>query len=187
VTEKPGKILPALYGGVITGATIGLPFLNLLNCFCCGGVLLGGLLSVFFYTRDLMPGMPSFESGEALQLGALSGVFGAVVGTFLQMVVLLSIGDFGREFLSSIVYDGGIIDNLPPEIADALEEELGAPESFSFFGTLASLFVWLIIGPLFGLLGGLIGHVIFKPKSQLQGGPPAAPPVPPSTSTTGQQ
>ncbi len=49
--EKPSKLMPALYGGVIMGLISGIPFLNLVNCLCCAGVMLGGFMAVFFTRR----------------------------------------------------------------------------------------------------------------------------------------
>ena len=160
-----------MYGGVITGVTIGLPVFDLLNCFCCAGVLLGGLLSVFFYTRDLAPGMPFMTSNDALQLGALSGVFGAVIGAVLQTLVLASIGDLAREFISSLMMGRGMMDIFPPEFADAIDQMLMEERTITLFHMFTLLFIWLLIGPLFGLLGGLLGHAIFRPRIQLMSQP----------------
>jgi len=152
-----------LYGGVITGLTIGLPVLDLLNCFCCGGVLLGGLLSVFFYTRDLSPEAPAMKSADALQLGALSGVFGALTGTVLQTGIVAGFGDVAREILGSMLTDTRILESLPNEVARAIEEMLAHEQSLSLPGVMGLLVIWMIVGPLFGLLGGLIGFAIFRP------------------------
>ncbi len=166
--------MPALYGGVVTGIIIGVPFLNLLNCFCCGGVLLGGLLSVFFYTKELAQDMPPLTSSDALQLGALSGVFGAVVGTFLNAFFLALIGNVGGEMIFQILYAiydaAGLLEQLP---AGTLEEWTMQGD-LAIFDIVLSLIMWLLLGPLFGLLGGLIGYAVFKPKPTMTN---AQPPV----------
>ena len=163
----PSRVKPALFGGIITGLTIGLPGLGLLNCFCCAGVLFGGLLSVFFYTRDLLPEMPAMTSSDALQLGALSGAFGALIGVILETLVLATLGDVFHEILSSIVGGKNFADMLPPEAADAFEQMLTNEQRVSIVHFFALLFIWLIIGPLFGMLGGLLGHAIWRPRFQI--------------------
>ena len=44
--EKPSKLMPALYGGIIIGLLSGIPFISLINCICCAGVIIGGFLAV---------------------------------------------------------------------------------------------------------------------------------------------
>lgn len=173
--EKPSKLKPAIFGGVITGATIGIPFLGLLNCFCCAGVLLGGLLSVLFYTRDLTPG-DTLTSGEAVQLGALSGVFGAVIGTVLIEIFLVLFGNLVGEQLHEMIYqlhDAGFLEDFPPELEGLLLMDVRP----GFFQLIVQLFTWLFLGPLFGLLGGLLGYSFFKPADRPSGQPPSSIPA----------
>jgi len=168
--EKPSKLLPALYGGIIIGVIGAIPFLNFVNCLCCAGVLFGGYMAVFFYRKDLPPALP-LESSDGIQLGALAGLFGAIIGLFLTGLIYLMIGNVaGKAMIEMLmnVYDSlGILDQMPPEAIDQME--MSAEESplnaISIIGS-------LIVDPLFGLLGGLIGYQIHKPKA---GVPPAAP------------
>jgi hypothetical protein len=154
----------ALYGGVITGATIGLPVLNLLNCLCCGGVILGGVLSVFFATRDVSDEGPVMTSADALQLGALSGVVGAVAGTTLSILVQLLVGDLARSAVLSMIEDGQLEGLFPPGSTEALLEMVGPDGEFSFFAIAGQFLVWIFAAPLFGLIGGLIGFSLFGRK-----------------------
>lgn len=185
--EKPGKLRPALFGGIITGLTIGVPFLGILNCCCCAGVLLGGLLSVFFYKNDLTVAMPPLTNSDALQLGALSGLFGALTGTAISALVLALFGNITGEGLYNFIYGiyerAGILDQLPPGTLEQFEQTMMGHDQLAFFSVLSTLFTWLIIGPLFGLLGGLIGYSIFKqktpPVNMQPPMPPMNPPLPP--------
>ena len=152
----------ALLGGVITGATIGLPVLDLLNCACCAGVMLGGFLAVFFATRDELPGQPPLARTEALQLGVLSGLFGALAGTLLHGLVLLIAGDVATELLRSVLSDPDLSASLPPELTEGLEEMFRGQEGFSVLDILIHFLLWLVIAPLFGLVGGLLGYSMLK-------------------------
>ena len=164
VSDPSGKLKYALYGGVVTAATIGLPGLNLLNCFCCAGVLLGGFLSIFFWTRDIAQGLPPPTTAAAIQLGALSGVFGALIGSFLNVIMILSLGDIVKNMLSSQMEPGGMFEALPPQLISAFDEMLSGEGSFSIVDIIAPLIVWLLVGPLFGMLGALMGFAVFRPK-----------------------
>jgi hypothetical protein len=169
--EKPSKLMPALYGGIIIGLISGIPFLSFINCLCCAGVLFGGVMAVFFYKKDLTSQMPPLSNNDALAVGALAGLFGALFANILSAVFLYTIGNVAGEATYNAVvgfYESiGILDQMPPEALEQMEQgmmegELSAVSVISSF----------VIFPLFGLLGGLIGYAIFKPK-------PAATPQPP--------
>ena len=147
--------MPALYGGIVIGLISSIPYLNFVNCLCCAGVLLGGFLSVFFYTRDLTADMPPLSSGDALQLGALAGVFGAIISSVIFIVMFELIG--GSEFMYEMeTYS----DHLPPEMFEMMQNLVESGVVFFVIMMAASI----IIDTLFGLLGGLIGYAVFKPK-----------------------
>ncbi len=168
--EKPNKVMPALYGGIIMGVISGIPFLNLLNCCCCAGVLLGGALAVFFYKNDLREGMPPLTSGDAIELGALAGVIGAVIGSILTAGILAALGNVNGEAIMGVLES--FKDKMPPGTLDQMEEKI-REQGFSILQFVMSL----VIDTVFGLLGGLIGYAIFKPKPQmLNTQPPAVPP-----------
>jgi hypothetical protein len=172
--EKPSKLLPALYGGLIMGAISGLPVISIINCFCCAGILLGGFLSVMFYKNELTPTMPPLSNSDCLQLGAIAGVFGAITGTILHVITLLAVGDMTSGLLMNI------FENLkmPPEVMDQMKERMAESSQLAGLSTLISFGTSLLIDPLFGLLGGLIGYNVYKSKGPVQQVPPP-PTVPP--------
>lgn len=173
--EKPNMLMPALFGGIITGVLAGIPYLNFVNCLCCAGVIFGGFMSVFFYNKDLTPQMPPLASSDGLKLGALSGVFGAIIGTIIGALVMAVVGNIAGQVMYDMIYNfydsAGILDQMPPDALDQMEQ--GMKEGgLSVFNVIISL----IIYPIFGLLGGLIGYSVYKPKG---GTPPPAPVVTP--------
>jgi hypothetical protein len=173
--EKPSILMPALFGGIITGVLSGIPFLNFVNCICCAGVLLGGFMAVFFYNKDLVPQMPPLTSQDGLKLGALSGVFGAIIGTIISAALMAVVGNVAGQAMFDMIYNlydsTGILDQMPPDAIDQMEQGMrdSGLSAMSIIGS-------LIIYPIFGLLGGLIGYSVYKPKA---GTPPPAPVVTP--------
>ena len=157
---KPNKTTPALYAGILIGFVSAIPFINFINCFCCAGILGGGVLAVFFYKQHFTPEMPPLTSGDCLAVGALAGIVGAVVSSVLSLIVSVLFGNV----LSHIIYDwmGKYNLNVPGNEMDTLHSLMD--ESFTVVSFLWSLIASLFIYPLFGLLGGLIGWGIFKPK-----------------------
>lgn len=173
--DKPSKLMPALYGGIIMGVISGIPFLNFVNCLCCAGVMFGGFMAVFFYSKELKEGMPPLASSDGVQLGALAGVFGAIVGALLTGIFVLTIGNIAGEATYKMIlnlYDSlGILDKMPPEAIEQMERSV-MDRGLSAF----PLFVGAVVDVVFGLLGGLIGYAVFKSKTPAVQ-PPAAPPA----------
>ena len=160
--QKPDMLRPALYGGLIMAVLSGVPFLSIINCCCCAGVLLGGFLAVFFYTRDLTPGMAPMETNDALKLGALAGVIGAGGGTILSALFSMAMGNAGNEAVLEIMrqFEG----QIPPEVMDQVESSIGQAGGFSMINVVIGLLTSIVLYPIFGLLGGLIGYQVFRNK-----------------------
>jgi hypothetical protein len=177
--EKPNKIRPAILGGVLIGTISGLPGLNLINCCCCAGVMLGGMLAVYLYRQEFTSGMPPMESSDALILGIIAGIAGALVGTILGSVILLIFGPLEAKLLRQAwerlvvrLEQGG---GMPPGSVEDLRAKMdqSMEEAKSIGGILRSLIFSLILYPIFSMLGGLIGYGFFGRKKSV---PPALPP-----------
>jgi predicted DNA repair protein MutK len=174
--EKPDKILPALYGGLIIGTISGMPVISIVNCFCCAGVLFGGFMSVMFYKNELTAAMSPLTSSDSIQLGAIAGLFGALFGTILHILTLLAMGNVTGDIILDMLHSL----NLPPEAMDQIERSMEQSGELTGFSTAISFVTSLVIDPLFGLLGGLIGYSVFKPKQQMMNVQPP-PPVQPQS------
>jgi hypothetical protein len=177
--EKPSKLRASLFGGLILGVLSGLPGLSLINCCCCAGILFGGAMSVYLYRQEFSEEMPPLESSDALVLGIMSGIVGALVATFLTAIVSHFFGPLQTELVRGFVEkigqkleDSG---SLPPgsmeDMSDKLEQAI--KEGGSISGILSSLIYALILYPIFSMIGGLIGFGIFGKKKT------TVPPMPP--------
>jgi hypothetical protein len=161
--KQPNKLLAALYGGILTGVFSVVPYLNLLNCLCCAGILLGGFLSVFFYTRDAGPESRPLSSSDALQLGTLAGVFGAIITVVVSAITLVGFNGLA-EVTTALEQMRG---QVPAETFTQIE---GLLRSGPMLFLLLSV-TWTVISTIFGLLGGLIGYAVLRQKP-----PPLSPP-----------
>jgi hypothetical protein len=157
--QKPDKFLPALYGGIIMGLLSATPFLSFVNCLCCAGILFGGFMSVFFYKKALTAEMDALTSSDGMGLGALAGLFGAVVSTILAGLFFLMFGNVVNEAILEMMRSRGFLDQMPPEARAQIEQGL-IEQGFSIIGVVFSF----ILLPLFGLLGGLIGYAVFRKR-----------------------
>ena len=78
-------VLSTLIAGVVIGFLGNLPLLNLINCFLCIWVWLGGVLSVFLYRR-FQHGEEGLTAAQGAGLGAVSGLIGAFVGVVVYVL-----------------------------------------------------------------------------------------------------
>jgi hypothetical protein len=170
---KPDKMIPALYGGIIMALISAIPVINLVNCLCCAGILLGGFLATMFYKNNFTPDTPPFTSGDCMAVGALAGVVGAIAGTILSLLIVALFGNVAREMAMDIIKNLGVA--IPPEVLDKMEESM--QEGATAGAMLFQFFIALLVDTLFGLLGGLIGYSVFKSKQ-----PVMPPPSMPTTS-----
>jgi uncharacterized membrane protein YeaQ/YmgE (transglycosylase-associated protein family) len=152
--------MSSLYGGVIMGVVSAVPGLSLINCLCCAGVMLGGVAAVFFYKKELAPDMKPLESADGMKLGALAGVFGGVIGTILTIIIFKTIGNVGGEMMLGMMEF--LRDKMPPESWDQMSEGMLSDELPA-----VNLAIGFVLDIIFGLIGGLIGYQIFKPKQQM--------------------
>ena len=173
MNPKPDMKIPALYGGLIIGLVSSIPFVSFVNCFCCAGVLFGGFLSVMFYKNNFTPDTPPFTSGDCALVGLLAGVIGAVVSTACSLLFTLIFGDLAMKFLLDFLRHSNI--QLPANVLDQLETAMA--EKLTVFHIVTNFFFAGIIYMIFGLLGGLIGYSVYKPKQFQVMPPPPAPPT----------
>jgi hypothetical protein len=142
--------LSALIAGAVIGVLGNFPLVNFVNCLLCIWVWLGAGLAVFLYTR-FQPGDPSLTVGQGAGLGAVSGVIGALVGAVVYALT---------SFITLPMFQS---------IVDAIEEQGISTQLSSgfwgFFGVGFFACLNLILYPLFGALGGLIGASLFRKKS----------------------
>ena len=173
MNPKPDKLIPALYGGLIMAVISTVPFLNFVNCLCCAGILFGGVMAVYFYKNNFTPDTPPFTSSDCMGVGALAGLVSAVVTTILSMIFLAMFGNIMGDFIMNIIRNSNL--QLPQDSLDRIEEALQQGLSFKF--VVIRFFQGIFLHTIFGLLGGLIGYSIFKPKQQFM--PPTPMPQPP--------
>jgi hypothetical protein len=172
--EKPNKIRIALICGGVIGLVSSVPGLSLINCCCCAGVWLGGVLAMYLYKQQFTEEMPPLESSDALMLGLMAGVVGAFVATMVNVLILVSFGPVEAQLVRSIV--GKVLDrmaeqgSMPTDMVDSLKEQIEASikDAGRMSNIFGGLFITLIVYPIFTILGALLGYSIFRPKTPPQ-------------------
>lgn len=145
-----------------------MPVLNLINLFCCAGISIGGFAGVYVYKKQLVKTGITLNSKDGGMIGLLSGLLSAVIVSGIGLLIsLYSQSNPVLDFLDTI-NDAGI--SIPEEMTVYLENisndfnQKGYSPTFILISFLSNL----IIFPLFGLIGALIGVSVLKKNNTPQ-------------------
>jgi hypothetical protein len=142
-------LLSGLIAGVLMALFSELPIISILNCCLCLWIWVGGIFAVFLYRRfDNSVGPTTLTQG--VLVGLVAGLVSAVLGTILAAII----GPISWQFLSralDLVQGSGT--DLG-SITGLLESRSG----FSFFELITNL----VFYSFFGVVGGMLGTLIFK-------------------------
>lgn len=185
-SQKPDMLRPALLGGLVGAVLSIVPPLCCLNVLCCLDYVLGGVVAGALYARRGAAMSWYAGAGEGATVGALSGglagfVTGALSSVFLGLSTMFDPGKW----------------NLDLDKADQVQEVLrwgGRWNSHQLwrglhpFASVTSNFVGHVgFGLVAGLVGGILGVLMFRglpPVAGVGRVPPGPPPAFPGTNTT---
>ncbi len=159
---------PALFAGLIMAIINVTPGLNLLNCFCCAGLFLGGVLAVVFFKIDLPPDQ-AIMNIDGFYLGLWTGIFAAGFETILDITIGPYIADIKFNMLKNLITKllGGI--QIPPDIMDQLSQAIAAAKRPGLLETLLSFFFIVVIYSIFTIFGALLASAFIQKRKIRQG------------------
>lgn len=150
------KFKSALMGGGVLGVVAALPYVAYLNTVCCALYVGGGVLAVYFYSREQAP-LPKAPYGDGAIVGLLAGVIGGIVTTFVGAIfVALGLTPDVTDFLRQVDQMGA---ELPGWLSDLVADE---GVSAAILG--GQLVMNVIFFAIFATIGGLVGVAIFHKK-----------------------
>ena len=152
------KFKSALMGGGVFGLVAALPYIGMLNTICCALYIGGGVLAVYFYSKE----QTSFQKapyGDGAVVGVLAGVIGGIVTTFVGAIVM-ALG-LAPDF-SDAAEGFAQLDQMGIEIPSFLRDMATGEVSAAILGT--ELVVNVILFGIFATVGGLVGVAIFHKK-----------------------
>jgi hypothetical protein len=171
---------PALWGGLFIGVLSSLPFVSGFNACCCLWVLCGGVLTSYLLQERSATAITPSDGAVG---GLVAGAVGAVVTSVLSLAFTLMQGlTPSRAFDEMLEGAGG---DVPAEVTAFFEQLRNVPDAVWY---IAPLVISLIVFPIFGMLGGLLGAAIFKktPPPPPPGTVEVLPPVGPGGPDRGQ-
>jgi hypothetical protein len=157
-----GRLQPALWGGLFIGVLSALPLVKMGNCCCCLWVVLGGVLAAYLRQQN-----SPFEmtAAEGALVGLLAGLIGGLIGGVLSIPIDMMMAPLQRQWIERILSSNP---DFPAEMRDMVDNLAVGPAAMAF-----NLIAMIVLGAIFGMLGGLLGIAIFKKN--------APPPPPPGT------
>lgn len=176
-TKAPSMLLPAAIAGGSLGFLSGLPYSS---CGCCLWAAGAGFLAAFLYSKNCRDAGAEFDTGKGGVLGLLTGAIFGIAGSLVAGTMTIMQGELDAEALREGIENNPMITD-PEAAAQAAQmiESVGP----MFFVLLIAL-IWIVLGVLFGAIGGLFGGMAFKveaapadPGGGWSSNPPPAAPV----------
>ena len=157
----------AALGGLFIGVLSALPIVGWANCCCCLWIVSGGALSAYL---EIQQTNRSLTTGEGAAVGSLAAVIGAFVRlpfSVAGMLLLNAVGVFNNFDFPQDARD------LPPEVRQVMAMFAG------WAGVGLTFMMHLVIGPIFGAIGGMLAAAYYKKEVPPALGGTWVPPLPP--------
>lgn len=133
-------IKPALIAGVIAGILSAIPIINFVNCICCGWIVIFGFFSVYLLKKDIK----TVEPIDGAIVGALTGLIAFVSVTIINILLTsLFVGLTGMSGSMEYMEMNAFLSGVSLFISGVMR---------------------IIIFPIFGAFGGIIGVELLKDK-----------------------
>ncbi len=158
---------PALFAGLILSIVNFVPGLDLVNCFCCAGLLLGGAMAVMFFRMDMPPDQHILNI-DAFYLGLWTGIFGAGFETVLDITIGPFIADVKFRMIQNVIKTlfGNI--QIPADLMDQITQAIAAAKRPHLLDTLLSFFMIVIGYSIFTIFGALMTSAFMQKRKVKQ-------------------
>lgn len=161
------RLQPAFWGGLFIGVLSALPIVQVGNCCCCLWIVTGGVLAAYLRQQQTPYGIPA---SEGALVGLMAGIIGGVLTVLISIPMHAITGPMQQRMLDWVISANP---DMPGEFREAIQRASGE-SALNPFGLVLSFVYYVVLGVIFGILGGLLGAAVFKKSA-----PP--PPPPPGT------
>ena len=164
MSSSPNRLMPVIFGALVMTLISTFPLINLINVLCCAGIMLGGFAGVFFYNKQIRDTSIELTTKDGGIIGLLSGIISAILvsGINLLMVLFSDVNPITEAY--ALLEKFG--QQLPQEVNETMDKFSDEFNKYGFSPTLSilSLIINLVIYPLFGAIGAMIGVSIIKKR-----------------------
>jgi len=163
--NTPNKILPIVVGTIIMTMIATIPIINLINVFCCAGIIVGGFAGVYTYWKQLQNTGTMLTAKDGGMIGILCGILSAIFVTGFGVLISLFSDINPMLDVMRAIDEMGV--QMPPELIQYMEKfsDEFNQHGFSPTITIFSFIFNLILYPLFGSIGALLGVSLLNKKN----------------------
>jgi hypothetical protein len=163
--NSPNRITPIIYGTAVMTLIAVFPILNLINVFCCAGIILGGYAGVYVYWKQLHNTGLALTTKDGGMIGILCGILSAIFVTGFGL--LLSLFSDTNPMLEIMKTFDDIGFQMPPEMSQYLDKFSNEYNEHGFSPTITifSFISNMILYPLFGSIGAVLGVSFLNKKN----------------------
>lgn len=163
--NSPNRITPIIYGSAVMTLIAVFPVLNLINVFCCAGIILGGYAGVYVYWKQLQNTGLALTTKDGGMIGILCGILSAIFVTGFGL--LLSLFSDTNPMLEIMKTFDDIGFQMPPEMLQYLDKFSNEYNEHGFSPTITifSFISNMILYPLFGSIGAVLGVSFLNKKN----------------------
>jgi len=164
MNNTTNRLVPVIIGTLAISAISVMPLINFVNVFCCAGIILGGAIGAMAYNKQLRSINLIITPKDGVITGLLSGILSAIIVTGINLIIVLYSNQNPISEVLEMVKT--FSKDLPQEVYDQMNQFSSEFEKYGYSPTLTlvSLFLNLIIYPLFASLGGLLVALLNKSK-----------------------
>lgn len=145
------------------------PVLNIINIFCCAGIMIGGAAGSYYYARQLEKNGMFIQNKDGVMIGLLAGIISAIIYVILSTLIIMISKQNPVEMVYKMTDEYGF--RMPPESEQMLKSVFDEynQRGFSYVMIGIELLSRIVTHCLFGAIGGLIVASIFnKRRNALQ-------------------
>jgi uncharacterized membrane protein YjgN (DUF898 family) len=143
----------SIFVGALVTALLSTSYLGVINCFCCAGVIIGALVSVWHYTSSYDLTMPSGQ-------GAVIGLAAAALGGVIAVILNYLLAQVGLGVNETVIRYALENYDLPSQSEEQLRQQLQQAQTLG--AVLLNGLITVVVYGIFGAIGGAIGASIFK-------------------------
>ncbi len=152
--------------GAVVSLVLSTSYLSLINCLCCAGAIIGGLVAVWHYTDTHRL---TIETGQGAIMGCLAAAAGFFASIFVNYFLIVLGMDGGNELVSDFMMQN-FSGTMTPEQLDQFEA--AGEQDPSFLGSFFLGLIGVAFFAAFGAIGGAIGAAVFKKGDSAAGETP---------------
>jgi hypothetical protein len=162
--NQPNKLSAVLIATSIMLLISLFPGLNIINLFCCAGIIAGGAGGTLYYIRASRRAGLEVANRDGLMIGLLSGIISAIIYVIASTLIIMYSSVNPVEMVYKFAEDYGI--EIPPESENLLKMVYDdyQRQGFSFLMIGIELFTRIISHCTFGAAGGLLTVSIYNKR-----------------------